>query len=165
MDSETMWRCATSRHDWRDGVFLDHFFTETVDVGAMTDATWIKKGYSGRRRKARIRSSEIGPLLKELLDDSDSSGETDVEIGGGTSPADWSFTTHIGGWQADAAEVDGMSSLQLRFRAPTSTKDQDRSAFVMPFLRSMVQRPPSMQRFIPGNRGCTCVRGPTNPPC
>lgn len=110
MERATMWRCVTSCHDWRDGSFLEHFIGVAADVGAVGDASWVQRGYSGRRRKAAVGADTLGVWLRELVDDG-----SDIEAGGGRAPADWSLTVHVGGWRADAAEVDGQSMIQLEF--------------------------------------------------
>jgi hypothetical protein len=106
-----MWRCVTFSHDWRDGSFLEHVLTVAAGVGAVGEATWVQRGYSGRRRKAAIGADELGARLRELAGDVEG---YHIEAGG-KAPADWSLTVHVGGWRADAAAVDGMSMIQINF--------------------------------------------------
>jgi len=106
-----MWRCVTFCHDWRDGSFLEHVLTVAAGVGAIDEATWVQRGYNGRRRKAALGVEELGARLRELAGDADG---YHIEAGGKAS-AHWSLTVHVDGWRADAAEVDGMSMIQIDF--------------------------------------------------
>ena len=106
-----MWRCITSRHDWNDGSFFGHFLDTAADAGTIDKTSWVRIGYSGRRRKAVISPDALGARLRELVGDADS---YDVEAGGRV-PTEWSLTARVDGWRADAAEVDGMSMIQIDF--------------------------------------------------